>query len=191
MEWGRGWGGASAVLGALLSLGQGSKSVLGPVVPRGPSGAGPPVSRKGLQPQLWRVHPPTTGHSWGGRLRPDSPGTPAAIGWLWRQPGPVLLRLKSSRRGRLSPWVPSVCAGARGVPHQALCLVCLADALPEQMGRGNAPLSHFCRRYPGSSIIFSPPVPGRRSAPPVSGSRSQERPLRSLSHKALHYWPSL
>lgn len=31
-----------------------------------------------------------------------------------------------------------------GIPTQGMCLVYLADVLPEQMGKGNDSLSHFC-----------------------------------------------
>ena len=33
-------------------------------------------------------------------------------------------------------------------PEQDLCLVYLADVLPEQMGKGNESLSHFCLAVP-------------------------------------------
>lgn len=45
--------------------------------------------------------------------------------------------------------------------EQDLCLVYLADVLPEQMGKGNESLSHFCLAvHPCSSIIFSLKVTG-------------------------------
>lgn len=87
--------------------------------------------------------------------------------------GLSLLLFKSSQRGRLAPLpVPAACGGrsfqrpscavhtgTREIPHRGLCLVCLADVLPEQMGRGNASLGHFCFAVRDSSIIFSPTVP--------------------------------
>lgn len=39
-------------------------------------------------------------------------------------------------------------AGMHWNPEQDLCLVYLADVLPEQMGKGNESLSHFCLAVP-------------------------------------------
>lgn len=166
--------------------GTGQQSVLGPVVPGGPSGAGLPVSSQegpavpalvcaSLQPVATAVVGTLGQTPWG--RQPPLAGSGDSLA------GPASLQGQPARA--------SVCAGRTRSPHQGLCLVCPADVLPEELGRGNAPLGHFCRRYPGSSIIFSPPVPGRGSALPASSSRARERPLRSLSHKGLHYLPSL
>lgn len=50
------------------------------------------------------------------------------------------------------------------IPNQGLCLVYLADVLPEQMGRGNDSPSHFCLHctlaHPSFSHLASP---GRHS----------------------------
>lgn len=99
----------------------------------------------------------------------------------------------SSRPAGVGVWPPSVCplctrrklllkagavsAGTHVIPHQGLCLVCLADVLPEQMGRGNASLGHFCLPCTLAHPSFSHlPSPGGQVCPAAAGVPAEASP---------------
>lgn len=116
----------------------------------------------------------------GGRGRqwapgPDSLGTTPAPAGCGDSLG---LPCFSSRPASVGVWSPFVCPCSEWrkvllkarllcshrrthvIPNQGLCLVYLADVLPEQMGRGNDSLSHFCLHctpaHPSFSRLASP-----------------------------------
>lgn len=198
-------------------------------VPKGPSAPGFPVSsqeERAYAALAARVSS-TAGYvpSAGGLGRrwapgPDSLGTAPAPAGCGDSLG---LPCFSSRPASVGVWSPFVCpcSERRKVllkarllcshrrthvsPNQGLCLVYLADVLPEQMGRGNDSLSHFCLHctpaHPSFSRLASPghmvctgcPESPHRQA--VTGDAGRHPPHMCfssfLSHKGLHYWLSL
>lgn len=150
----------------VLSQRTGQHSVLDPsVVPRDPSAPGYPASsweERASSAQPWSVGPPGGGRSrrWvpQARLPGECPSPHPAAG-----SGDSLgLSCFSSRPAIVGIWSAFVgpCSGRRkvllkagllcshgrthGIPTQGMCLVYLADVLPEQMGKGNDSRSHFC-----------------------------------------------
>lgn len=112
---------------------------------------------------------------------PDSFGTAPALASCGDS---LRLPCFSSRPASVGVWSPFVCPRSERrkvllkarllcshrhthvTPNQGLCLVYLADVLPEQMGRGNDSLSHFCLHgtpaHPSFSRLASP---GRAGGP--------------------------
>lgn len=129
---------------------------------------------------------------------PDSFGTAPALASCGDS---LRLPCFSSRPASMGVWSPFVCPCSERrkvllksrllcshrhthvTPNQGPCLVYLADVLPEQMGRGNDSLSHFCLHgtpaHPSFSRLASPgrsALAAQRESPPAGCHRRRWPP---------------
>lgn len=149
------------------------------------------VSGKGQEARALGVRPLGWGPQQAVGAVGQTPWGPQPRRWRWRPSGPVPRLFKTSQRGRLAALsAPAVWrkvllkAGPPRPhrlphnPHQGLCLVCLADALPEQMGEEARPQPR-CPAGPGRPSLSHLPPAGRRVHRPQQQS-GPEGPHRRL-----------
>lgn len=165
----------------------------------------------GLFPgRAWCASPSQWALSAGGRSRGWAPQARLPQGCpsprqLRRQSGTVLLLLKTSHCGRLVCLCLSrsvrrkvllkaglLCSQARTRNRDpGPCLVYLADVLPEQMGKGNDSLSHFCLHCTPAHPSFSHPLSlGQRGLQLPCSRKSLRRRAGEAGHRPPPFFPA-